>query len=374
MSSSSNASETSERVIPGRSVSPAHSISQRAATIRLGSPVLGSGFPQQGGSGSETPPLQHSGAWPGKEALAALNFPSGSSPPRLGTPSRFSTPPLRPGLVDTGGHDSSNYGSFDSRQPIEDLEIVRRHLVTDDNASQHGEGPSGSDEEFNSLQLQGGDITRPIYRYVEQTTEPTGRGRSMSFHLRRPEPEDDTENMNHIKAVGGFRRDFLRRTQGASPNAEGYRPEGSGFFTRSFIEFLTLHGHFAGEDLEDDEGWEPDAAMLAEQGRAEGEEGEGETERGPLLARRQSIKKPSKIATGTAGSGKAILLLLKSFVGTGVLFLPKAYLNGGMLFSNLVLLIVSLLSYYCFVLLVRTRLKVEGSFGGELLPRCVWSV
>jgi proton-coupled amino acid transporter len=55
--------------------------------------------------------------------------------------------------------------------------------------------------------------------------------------------------------------------------------------------------------------------------------------------------------------------LLKSFVGTGVLFLPKAYLNGGMLFSNLVLIFVACLSYYCFVLLVNTRLKVDGSFG-----------
>jgi solute carrier family 36 (proton-coupled amino acid transporter) len=56
-------------------------------------------------------------------------------------------------------------------------------------------------------------------------------------------------------------------------------------------------------------------------------------------------------------------LLLKSFVGTGVLFLPRAFLNGGMLFSNLVLLGVAGLSYYCFVLLVSTRLVVEHSFG-----------
>lgn len=34
-----------------------------------------------------------------------------------------------------------------------------------------------------------------------------------------------------------------------------------------------------------------------------------------------------------------------------------------MLFSNLVLLFVAALSYYCFVLLVTTRLKVDGSFG-----------
>jgi len=57
------------------------------------------------------------------------------------------------------------------------------------------------------------------------------------------------------------------------------------------------------------------------------------------------------------------MLLLKSFVGTGVLFLPKAYLNGGMLFSNVILLFVAALSYYCFVLLVNSKLAVDASFG-----------
>jgi proton-coupled amino acid transporter len=56
-------------------------------------------------------------------------------------------------------------------------------------------------------------------------------------------------------------------------------------------------------------------------------------------------------------------LLLKSFVGTGVLFLPRAFLNGGMWFSSIVLVAVSVLSYYCFILLVNTSSKVEGSFG-----------
>lgn len=257
----------------------------------------------------------------------------------------------------------SIHGSYDSRMPIEDAEIVRRHLVTEeDSISGRGDGAEGSDEEFSSLQMLGGDITRPIYRYVDQTAEGARRrGRSMSFHLPRPEPEHETEDINHIKAIGGFRRDFLRRTQGPPPQ-QGFRPEGSGFFTRNFIEFLTLHGHFAGEDLEDDEGWD-----LEEDAEEPAEDLERAEER-PLINRGVSTmsKKHSKIATGTAGSGKAILLLLKSFVGTGVLFLPKAYLNGGMLFSNLVLLFVSLLSYYCFVLLVRTRLKVVGGFGGEI--------
>ncbi|KAH6667218.1 transmembrane amino acid transporter protein-domain-containing protein [Halenospora varia] len=59
---------------------------------------------------------------------------------------------------------------------------------------------------------------------------------------------------------------------------------------------------------------------------------------------RRKRKHKDRHVKGTNGSMGAALLLLKSFVGTGVLFLPKAYLNGGMLFSNL-----------CFV--------VDGSFG-----------
>jgi solute carrier family 36 (proton-coupled amino acid transporter) len=77
---------------------------------------------------------------------------------------------------------------------------------------------------------------------------------------------------------------------------------------------------------------------------------------------------------GTATITKAALLLLKSFVGTGVLFLPKAYSpsnrplifsfkNGGMLFSSLLLPIFAMFSLYCFMLLVNTRKLVVGSYG-----------
>lgn len=361
----STSSQSSEPPIPDRSPSPAPS--QRQATLRLGTPVLGSALPQLQSGGNNVPiqgPTSNQ-----NPPLSAFNFGQGSSPPRFGTPPR-ALPPFNvggPWDSTTGSRAASiHYGSFDSRQPVEDPDIVRKHLVNNDDGD--GSGSEGT-EEFSSLQLQGGDITRPIYRYVDQSTEVARRGRAMSCHLPRPEPEDEMEDINHIKAVGGFRRDFLRRAHGPAPIA-GYRPEGSGFFTRNFIEFLTLHGHFAGEDLEDDEGWEPDETVTAEAGagvqrRADDGGGDDEGSEGsPLMGgRRASIRGPTKIATGTAGSAKAVLLLLKSFVGTGVLFLPKAYLNGGMLFSNLVLLFVSALSYYCFVLLVRTRLKVVGSFG-----------
>jgi proton-coupled amino acid transporter len=56
-------------------------------------------------------------------------------------------------------------------------------------------------------------------------------------------------------------------------------------------------------------------------------------------------------------------MLLKSFVGTGVLFLGKAFFNGGLLFSTLTLSAIAIISLYAFLLLVKTKFVVSGSFG-----------
>ncbi len=148
---------------------------------------------------------------------------------------------------------------------------------------------------------------------------------------------------------------------------------GPRLFTNSFLEFLTLYGHFAGEELEeDDEVLGPDeyfSPALWDTFEAGGQDGDDREpgEESSLLASgtlgKRWRKRKERSASGTASASGAALLLLKSFVGTGVLFLPKAFLNGGMVFSNILLLAVALLSYYCFILLVNTRLVVEGSFG-----------
>lgn len=72
---------------------------------------------------------------------------------------------------------------------------------------------------------------------------------------------------------------------------------------------------------------------------------------------------PKTLATGTAGVKKVVFLLLKSFIGTGVLFLPRSFHHGGMLFSAIVLCLVALLCLYCMILLLECRSKVPGSFG-----------
>ncbi|KAL8986433.1 MAG: hypothetical protein Q9205_000098 [Flavoplaca limonia] len=356
---------------------------------------------------------------PGQSALAAALQGSFGSPPRFGTPPRHSTPNLptssiNPPVSFPPSGQQSTYGSFDVRatqpfqfRPSEDPEIVRRHLVRPSKTSSFDAGqspaPSGHEQhqsdtpraevdDFSSLQLQGGDITREVYRWTEDAQSklqsgPRGR-RSRSFHVPRPGPQNETLDIASIKVPGGFRRNYLRRqarepseqatirsSSFASPNVNVRQGAQSTFFTSSFIEFLTLYGHFAGEELEEikeededeaegiDDYYAADIYEGAHEGSNAHEYGEGSALLISGNTSRRNRKPSGRAPVGRNSPLGAALMLLKSFVGTGVLFLPKAYLNGGMMFSNLVLLGVAALSYYCFILLVDTRLRVEGSFG-----------
>lgn len=401
------------------------SIPRAHSTARLGSPVPsvqgGSPavrqIPTPGQLASEEPstsqtPLpgradpQSSLPGPGESALSsALRESFGRSPPRFGTPPvrALSPAPDAP----SGRGPPSNYGSFDARRsspavPYEDPEVVRRHLAGPQKPSysnlstQYGSpsrsqrgiieeaeeyprgrsGSSSSEEDFSSLQLQGGDITRQIYRWTEQqeAEERQKTKRSKSFSSSRPRPDDHALDIERIKQPGGFRRNFIRRAAGSPSPAPGPSTYGTvnqprsqpTVFTNNFLEFLTLYGHFAGESLEeDDEDLGPDeyfSSDALDSGEHTDEEGHEYGESSALLTPGKRRKRKAKLAGKGSPTGAA-LLLLKSFVGTGVLFLPRAFLNGGMLFSNLVLLGVAGLSYFCFVLLVTTRLKVEHSFG-----------
>ncbi|KAF2178633.1 amino acid transporter [Zopfia rhizophila CBS 207.26] len=344
---------------------------------------------------------------PGESALSSALRDSfaRSSPPRFGTPPGR---PLSP-AAGSGHGPPSNYGSFDGRgpspAPYEDPEIIRRHLAGPPKTSSpnlsaqyaspsrpHGFGgeeesqsrgrhaSSDSDEEFSSLRLQGGDITRQIYRWSEQqeAEERMKYKRSRSFHASRPKPDDHVLDIDTIKQPGGFRRNFLRRAAASpspAPGPSNYGTIGHAgqarqqppVFTSNFLEFLSLYGHFAGESLEeDDEVLGPDEYFSSDafdSGEHSEEEQRDFGESSALLTPGKKRRKRKEKSAGRSSPTGAALLLLKSFVGTGVLFLPRAFLNGGMLFSNLVLLGVAALSYYCFVLLVSTRLVIEHSFG-----------
>lgn len=309
----------------------------------------------------------------------------GRSPPRFGTPSRAVESPAPHSALENRAV-NSQYGSFDTKSivestaPVEDPEVVKRHLVLPQHVSDHQEGASElgtslglGDEHFSSLQLQGGDMTREVYRWAEDAESENRFARSKSFSISRPTPATETEDIQTILVPGGFRRDYLRRaigsphhgsTQGSNYGGPSSQPQ---LPTTNFLEFLTLYGHFAGEELEeDDEVLGPDEYFSSgnwddqDEGRESGED--AALLQGDNVGRRKR-KHKQRAPAGTSTTTGAILLLLKSFVGTGILFLPRAFLNGGLLFSSLVLLGVSLLSYYAFILLVNTRMRIEGSFG-----------
>ncbi|SCV05521.1 LANO_0H09318g1_1 [Lachancea nothofagi CBS 11611] len=257
---------------------------------------------------------------------------------------------------------ASNIVAISPEQQMAD--VVSRHLVNPSDKP--------SSDSFNPLQLQGGDITRELYRWQDHNQEAAvsdnqpGRleaprhRRSISFsgsvrsHGSIPNTEMSAEQ---IRAPQGFRRSFLVQK---SLQEGGHIPT---FVARNFFEFLTLYGHFAGQDLSEDE----DEDIDQDQDVAEDEEtalvGESPAKRRAALraARRESHK---------SSTFKAVLLLVKSFVGTGVLFLPRAFHNGGWAFSTFCLLLCGIVSYYCFVILISTKNKLNvkgyGDLGGSV--------
>ncbi|CAR25893.1 hypothetical protein ZYGR_0A04660 [Zygosaccharomyces rouxii] len=248
------------------------------------------------------------------------------------------------------------------------VDIVNRHLV----------------HSPNNLQLQGADVTRDLYKWSTDQqqlpletatgTVPTSprddihspiplsqRRRSISFSgmsIQSSSPNNylsadvpgTTMTHEEIRAPGGFRRSFILRQHERKYGATAPPPN---FFTRNFIEFLTLYGHFAGQDLGEDEDED------------EYEDGRGHEDEESVLLERVPTR-DSKKQQRKATTFKAILLLLKSFVGTGVLFLPRAFHNGGWAFSTGCLLFCAIASSLAFVLLIKTKDKVGVSGYGDL--------
>jgi proton-coupled amino acid transporter len=191
-----------------------------------------------------------------------------------------------------------------------------------------------------SLKLQGGDIHRDLYRIEARLKRAGLDQRAATFsHPPRLETDDDLDITIHDEP-GAFRRQFLRRNK--SDFANKYAPN-------SFVEFLELYGRFAGEDLVESED-ETDVESAGTPGN------EVEPERRPLLPIRESSQ-------GDASDMKTFFTLLKAFIGTGIIFLPKAFRNGGILFSSIALVTVSILTTISFHLLLQCRRRYGGGYG-----------
>lgn len=245
-----------------------------------------------------------------------------------------------------------------SQQDKRQAQVVSGHLPSgytagidefgdgsDNNGSSSSKSGSAQPEQESSLKLQGGDIHRDLYK-IDARAKLHQRAATFTYPAPRriaSRPSIETSAAEQ-RAPGGFRRQFVQRKHGRFHRTN--IP-----VTRNFVEFLDLYGSFAGEDLAESE----DESELEDE-----EAGAEAGERRPLLGRR----KPSRAAKkGDAGLVKSLFTLLKAFIGTGIMFLPKAFKNGGILFSSLTLVMVSLISTLAFHLLLKCRERYGGGYG-----------
>lgn len=248
-----------------------------------------------------------------------------------------------------------------SQDEQHNAQVVSEHLPTgysarfdgqiDNTARASSSAPDLSEtQDESSLKLQGGDIHRSLFK-IDQRAKLAKRAATFS-HPRTHAEEEDEEQLTATEQLlpGGFRREFIQRQQ--APILAARIP-----VTRNFVEFLDLYGSFAGEDLADtdDEAIDDDSD----------DEQQQPDERRPLLNRRKSSK-ASRSAQGDAGTLKTFFTLLKAFIGTGIMFLPKAFNNGGILFSSMTLVTVSLVSMLAFHLLLQCRKQIGGGGYGEI--------
>ncbi|KAI9902925.1 hypothetical protein N3K66_002277 [Trichothecium roseum] len=212
---------------------------------------------------------------------------------------------------------------------------------------------SGSETAESSLKLQGGDMHRDMFR-IKARASSLRRANTFSH---KPSPRlhpADELTYPEQREPGGFRRQHLRR------QARQRRASGPLIVANNFVDFLDLYGSFAGENLEDTDS--EDESAIDDRDGGQGED----VERRPLLPRprlhrRRSSKRLSR--DGDASTVKTFFTLLKAFIGTGIMFLPKAFRNGGILFSSMTLVGVSLVNCVCFRLLLECRQKYGGGYG-----------
>ncbi|AOA62828.1 Vacuolar amino acid transporter 4 [Komagataella phaffii CBS 7435] len=240
--------------------------------------------------------------------------------------------PIRPSILETNSISSNSSGGpagFALENDDETLKTVAKHV------------PQSS----SSLLLPGGDVTRDIV----QSTKPSRlkKSRSLSNTSSFLDGERRGSVASSINVPGGFRRDFLLRKH----ERYGHKMVRPNLFTRNFLEFLSVYGHFAGEDLEDEDYLACNYELSSDSTLDE------ET---PLIGGRQREKK------GKASTLKSFFLLLKSFIGTGVLFLPKGFYNGGVLFSCVTLIVFGILSWWCYLILVQSKVATGLSSFGEI--------
>ncbi|KAG1726718.1 amino acid transporter [Suillus paluster] len=300
------------------------------------------------------------------------------------SPARHSSSGTPRSGVDSGALDLDNHPDEDKAR------VIRRHLLMREERQNRGDANSIAGSEldgrvFNDdapsvgsstpppatlreeteafpipYEAPGADITHDIYKWHTDQRRQAARPRASSFS---GSVAPSAPAFEHIHEPGGFRRNYVLM-RANDHGGEERRP------TNNFIDFLYIYGQFAGEDLEEEEEdrlEDEEATIRAGPSQLDSEINVVLDETEPLLKPRSRSRTRRRAASisphGDATVTQAVLMLLKAFVGTGVLFLGKAFANGGVLFSVITISVVALVSLWSFLLLVRTKFVVSGSFG-----------
>ncbi|KAI8138979.1 transmembrane amino acid transporter protein-domain-containing protein [Fennellomyces sp. T-0311] len=76
-----------------------------------------------------------------------------------------------------------------------------------------------------------------------------------------------------------------------------------------------------------------------------------------------AVEEVEHVPEGTASPGKALFMLLKAFVGTGVIFLPGAFVSGGLAFSICLMIFIAAICLVAFQILIISQRHVNASYG-----------
>ena len=127
--------------------------------------------------------------------------------------------------------------------------------------------------------------------------------------------------------------------------------------TKNFEDYVNLYENYFGESLKDDSSNDSNSK-------------DSNDDKLDSYRINLDFEEPSGQGNDKTSTLKSFLLLLKSFIGTGILFLPNAFNNGGLLFSIVMIILFGIYSYWCYYILIKvkniTGLKSFGDMGKQL--------
>ncbi|KAF9291247.1 neutral amino acid transporter [Linnemannia elongata] len=256
-------------------------------------------------------------------------------------------------------HSDSNLEVLnDSADSQRRLSSVTATPTTSAESSADSAATDGSATLNSHFQLQGGADANDVYKWHEKQTRRQLGARSYTYHA--PPKKDMT--IETIKAPGGFRRHYIQNEAVARGEPAPALP------TKSFIHFLGLFNmyemdHFAGENFRSI----PKRSIIVPKDVEKRRLSMADT----LGSRRyykpgedlkedeEAIEEPEE----KISFSKAVGMLFKTFIASGILFLPNAFKNGGILFAPLFMTLIAVLCLHSFLLLVKCRELHPGSYG-----------